>query len=188
MSGWSTRATTAAAHASGSAPSPAASEEPMPDRQSGLWTVITPSSGTSTAPVTTTTGAVPPSRSSATPRSTSRLPPTSTSAFGPPSRLPSPAASSTPAILCLTPPYATSPALPPATCSMIVTARHGFRADNPGQAGHQNAPSAGCPYGALDHLRDITDFGLANRDETGVIMTKIRDKSAGGELSGAEAA
>jgi hypothetical protein len=28
---------------------------------------------------------------------------------------------------------------------------------------------------------DITDFGLVNRDETGVIMTKIRDKSAGGE-------
>ena len=70
----------------------------MPDRQSGLCTVITPSSGTSTAPVTTTTGAVPPSRSSATPRSTSRVPATSTSAFGPPSRLPSPAASSTPAI------------------------------------------------------------------------------------------
>ena len=80
----------------------------MPDRQSGLCTVITPSSGTSTAPVTTTTGAVPPSRSSATPRSTSRLPATSTSAFGPPSRLPSPAASSTPAIWFLTPPNATS--------------------------------------------------------------------------------
>ena len=108
MRGWSTRATTAAAQLSGSAPSPAAREEPMPDRQSGLCTVITPSSGTSTAPVTTTTGAVPPSRSSATPRSTSRVPATSTSAFGPPSRVPSPAASRTPATC-----RATSPTLRP---------------------------------------------------------------------------
>src|SRR6516225_7670607 len=108
MSRRSTRAITAAEQLPGTAPSPAASEDPMPDRQSGLCTVIAPSSGTSTAPVTTTTGAAPPSRSSATPRSTSRVPATSTSAFGPPSRVPSPAASRTPAICGSTTPNATS--------------------------------------------------------------------------------
>src|SRR6516165_9898836 len=97
ISGWSTRAITAAAQSAGSARSPAASEEPIPVRQSGFGTTVTPGTVTGTAPVTTSTGAVPPSRSRPAPRSTSRRPPSSTSALGVPSRFPSPAASSTPA-------------------------------------------------------------------------------------------
>src|SRR5215472_8774315 len=69
----------------------------MPVRQSGFGTTMTPGTVTGAAPVTTSTGAVPPSRSRPAPRSTSRRPPSSTSALGLPSRFPSPAASSTPA-------------------------------------------------------------------------------------------
>ncbi len=69
----------------------------MPLRQSGLWIVITPGRPSSAAPVTTMTGAVPPELSSATPRLASDCPSSSTRALGWPRRLPSPAASSTPA-------------------------------------------------------------------------------------------
>src|SRR6185437_8276115 len=96
-SGWSTRATTAAAQSSGTERRPAASDEPIPVAQSGLKTVITPGSVTGAAPVTTTTGSAPPARSSPAPRSTRRTPATSTRALGVPSRDPAPAASSTPA-------------------------------------------------------------------------------------------
>src|SRR5580704_16128939 len=58
-----------------------------------------PGRSTGAAPVTTMTGSVPPARSSATPRLASVWPPSSTSAFGCPSRLPSPAASKTPAMV-----------------------------------------------------------------------------------------
>src|SRR3984885_10526420 len=89
---------TAAALPSGTAPRPAASEDPLPLAQSGLNSLITLGGRrTGAAPVTTTSGVAPPDCSSQIPRSTSRTPSTSTSALGRPSRDPAPAASSTPA-------------------------------------------------------------------------------------------
>ena len=82
----------------------AASEDPMPERQSGLCTARAPSISTGAAPVTTSTGSAPPARSTATPRSASVCPPSSTSALGRPSREPSPAASKIPATVATTPP------------------------------------------------------------------------------------
>jgi hypothetical protein len=69
----------------------------MPVNQSGLCTLTTPEISMGTAPVTTITGSVPPSRSSAMPRSASVDPANSMVAFGCPSLDPSPAASSIPA-------------------------------------------------------------------------------------------
>src|SRR3984957_21339496 len=89
---------TAAALPSGTAPRPAASEDPMPLAQSGLNALITLGGRlTGAAPVTTTRGDAPPDCSSQIPRSTSRTPSSSTSAFGRPSPDPEPAASRTPA-------------------------------------------------------------------------------------------
>src|SRR5215469_197776 len=97
MSGWSTRATTTAARSAGSVWRPSRSDEPIPVRQAGLCAVITPGRLIGAAPVTITIGSAPPSRSSATPRSARVWLPSSISAFGCPSRLPSPAARSSPA-------------------------------------------------------------------------------------------
>lgn len=66
--------------------------------QSGLCTAVTPcGSGGAAAPRTTTTGASPASRQACTATSSSRRPSCTTSAFGRPSRVPAPAARTSPA-------------------------------------------------------------------------------------------